>query len=399
MHVDPASDIELRTLAGLLVERIDAISEHGVERIREEAPEWVLERQELQEVLRSGTRASIEAELLALRDGGAIPAELPEIDAEGARFSARVGVPLDLHLFLYRIGHAVQWQAWFELVEGQVADTARRRALLGQGSRFFFEYADRLIRLATDEYQRERERLLRGHEQRRVHVVRELLDGGEVDATALDYPLDVRHLAVVASGDGVPAVLRELADALGRQLLLVELLQDTWWGWLGGRRAVGPRLVETMRALRVPVGVRLALGDELSGVDGFRESHAQAAAAHRVSAGRAEPVTLFDDVALEALAGRDQDDARRFLLRELRGIDGSDERSLRLRETLEVYFAHDQNAAATAAALDVHDQTVTRRLRMVGELTGRLVAVRRAELETALRLRRCLQVEVPPESS
>ena len=102
---------------------------------------------------------------------------LPEIDAQGARLSARAGVPLSRHLALYRIGHAAQWEAWFELVEADAPPPERRRALLLEGSRFFFAYADWLSGLAGAEYQHERERLLRSHEQRRVHLVRELLDG------------------------------------------------------------------------------------------------------------------------------------------------------------------------------------------------------------------------------
>ena len=46
--------------------------------------------------------------------------------------------------------------------------------------------------------------------------------------------------------------------------------------------------------------------------------------------------------------------------------------------------------AAAAAALGVHEQTVAARLRAVEERTGRSVAARRAELETALRLREYL---------
>ena len=87
------------------------------------------------------------------------------------------------------------------------------------------------------------------------------------------------------------------------------------------------------------------------------------------------------------LAGQDPQRARAFVGRELRGIDGDDARSQRLRETLRAYFAAHQNAAAAAAALGIHEQTVAQRLRAVEQRTGRSVAARRAELDTALRLR------------
>lgn len=58
------------------------------------------------------------------------------------------------------------------------------------------------------------------------------------------------------------------------------------------------------------------------------------------------------------------------------------------------YFESSHNVAATAAALGVHHQTVANRVRAVEETLGAPVASRRAELELALRLRRCF--EKPP---
>jgi DNA-binding PucR family transcriptional regulator len=78
--------------------------------------------------------------------------------------------------------------------------------------------------------------------------------------------------------------------------------------------------------------------------------------------------------------------ARDFVARELRGLDGGDSRSARLRETLRAYFASGQNASAAAALLGVHEHTVSYRLRTIEDRLGRPVTARRAELETALRL-------------
>jgi DNA-binding PucR family transcriptional regulator len=76
--------------------------------------------------------------------------------------------------------------------------------------------------------------------------------------------------------------------------------------------------------------------------------------------------------------------------RELRGLDGADRRTERLRRTLVGYFGCGQNAAAAAAALGVHQQTVGHRLRTIEERLGAPVHERRAELEVALRLREYL---------
>ncbi len=101
-------------------------------------------------------------------------------------------------------------------------------------------------------------------------------------------------------------------------------------------------------------------------------------------------VTHYSEVALESLAATDEDAAGAFVARKLAGLEGDDTRSVRLRQTLRAWFAAGHNAAAAAAALGVHEQTVAQRLRTVEERTGRPVAARRAELETALRLRELL---------
>ena len=93
-----------------------------------------------------------------------------------------------------------------------------------------------------------------------------------------------------------------------------------------------------------------------------------------------------DDVALESLVTGDEARSHAFVSRELRGIDGDDPRSRRLRQTLRAYFASAQNSSAAAALLGVHEHTVAYRLRTIEERLGRPVAARRAELETALRL-------------
>jgi hypothetical protein len=321
-----------------------------------------------------------------MKNGATIPVTCPEVDADGARRTAHIG-PLGPLLSGYRAGHAVQWETWFELVEQQQFQPSPRRELLERGSRFFFAYADRLSRFVTEEYFSERERTLRSHEQRRMHVVREILEGREGDAAALDYDVQGEHLGVVAWGPEGANAVRELAKTLDRRVLVVSVIDQTWWAWLGGSRPVGDR-VRALERLRPPANTRLAVGTEASGRDGFRRTHRQAVSAQRAALRTDAPVTSFEEIALEALAGENVEEAKAFAARELRALEGDDKRSGRLRETLEAYFASGQNAAATAAMLGIHEQTVAQRLRAVEERTGRPVASRRAELETALRLRR-----------
>ena len=386
--LEPAVRKSFTSYASILAAQVDALAEDAVSVIRAEAPQYAVDVPELAEALSAGARPSILAELVAMQEEAALPDRCPAVDAEGARLAARFGVPIDLAIWIYRVGHSVQWEGWFRLVERHEGDAEARRALLEAGSRFFFAYADRMSRWATEEYTAERDRMLRGREQRRVNLVRELLAGRNVDAGGLEYDLNLHHLGVIAWGSEAADSVRALAKSLDRRLLIVGAADDTWWAWLGGRSYLSERGRATLRRWRPPQATRFAVGDEAAGREGFRSTHEEAVAAHRIASAEESPITHYEDVALEVLAGQDPERARAFVSRELRGIDGEDVRSRRLRETLRAYFAAHQNAAATAAALGIHEQTVAQRLRAVERRTGRSVAARRAELDTALRLDR-----------
>ena len=391
MAIESTLETRFDALAARLATRAGEMAEEYIRRVAVEVPEWTVDRPDLAETVRTGAEQSIGAELHALATGAHPPATCPQVDADGARYCARLGVPLHHVLQQYRLGHAIQWEAWFELVEAEEPDPGARRELLERGSRFFFDYADRMCRFATEHYTDERDRGLRGREQRRVQLVREVLDGRDVEPDALGYELDgVEHVGVIAWGPEAAESVRELARALDRRLLIVDAAEETWWAWLGARGRNEDRLDRALARLRPPEAVRLAVGAAAAGADGFRRTHRQAVAAHRAAAHGPGAVVRYEDVALESLAATDPSAAREFVALELRGLDGADARSGRLRETLSAWFASGQNAAATAARLGVHEQTVAHRLRAVEERTGRPVATRRAELETALRLRRYL---------
>jgi DNA-binding PucR family transcriptional regulator len=134
----------------------------------------------------------------------------------------------------------------------------------------------------------------------------------------------------------------------------------------------------------------VAVGGPASGAEGFRRAHTEAQSAHRVALRRPAPVTLYDDVALEALAAEDDSRARAFVARELGPLAADDPRALTLRATLRAYFGVAQNASSAAALLGVHERTVANRLRAVEEHLGRPVSARHAELDTALRLHELL---------
>ena len=379
----------VQAIAAEFLARRDELGDAMVERIRDGVSEFAeFDGPELWEAVRASCLANIDTGIGSLTGDRALPERIPDDARDLALLAARTGLSVSSVLRSYRVGHMMIWQAWSEAIEREAGDDEERRASLAVVSDFLFEYVDRLATLLAREHTAERDRFVRSREQRRTQIVRDVLDGADPDPAEamreLDYDLRLEHLALVIRGTDPEGVARELARVLeAPHRLVISLSRDTAWAWLGRTR---PHRVP--ERIATPEGAVVSIGDPAPGSDGFRRSHRQARDAHAVVV-RARPagaLVRYDEVALEALIAGDEERAREFIARELRGLDGQDRRSARLRETLRAYFAAGQNASAAAALLGVHEHTVSYRLRTIEERLGRPVTSRRAELEAALRL-------------
>ncbi|HEY3435571.1 MAG TPA: helix-turn-helix domain-containing protein, partial [Solirubrobacterales bacterium] len=202
------------------------------------------------------------------------------------------------------------------------------------------------------------------------------------------------HLGCVAWGKGADEAIRRLSTRLGRPAQLTLRLHNNWWGWLSGPRPLEPDQLRELRRFDPPPGIRIAFGLEGFGESGFRSTNHQALRAQWV-APPGPAMILYEDVAVETLATEAEADARAFVAHELHGIDDPSAASARLRETLAAYFAAEMNAASAGAALGVHHQTVTNRLRVIEGRIGHSLGSRHLELAIALRLRATLRAEGP----
>lgn len=394
-------DEPFRAAARALQRRLPAVVDDYLPRARTVAPAWVVESPELWRRLEEGTPRSIGDELAAMA-AGVVPDAPPQHDLQGARDSAAMGVALEQFVAIYRLGHRVQWEAWLDVVAGEQVDEETRMRFVRLWSAFFFDYVAMIERGVARSYAAGRDTLVGDREQRRMRALVQLLDGADHEAPALGFAVaGRRHLGLVTWGLPDRGPLEALAAALDRELLAVTVGEGNWWAWLAGGRPLAARPAEVVARSRTSGLAWLALGRDGEGVDGFRRTHAEAMTARRAGERGGRRLTAFDDVALEALAGAEPAEARRFVAEELRGIDDDGERSRDLRATLAAWFATGHNAAAAAARLGVHEQTVAQRLRTVEERIGRPVAARRAELETALRLRALLVGEAggPPAAA
>ncbi len=342
-------------------------------------------RPEVRAIVLPHARIDIGRELEGLVNGRKLPSTCPAEVVESARLAAANGLPLWAALQAYRTGHAEQWQAWNDAIEGREMGPADRRALLRAGSDYFFGYGDRCMRWMEMEYQSAREMPMRREEQRRVQLVRRLLDGRDGDATELGYDLSQWHIGLIASGEGVESLIDATVKQYGTSTLAVAAEASAAWLWIG--MEVAPTEIQSwLSALDPPEGGTLGVGEPAHGRRGFGLTHAQAQIAAGIGQRLGQATTLYEDVALEDLTGYDPQRAQQFIERELGALLADTREARVLRETLSAYFACAQRASSAAVQLDVHERTVGNRLRRAERLLGGSVSRRHTEIEVALRL-------------
>lgn len=381
----------LQAAAARFEQGLDDLAARISRREHEEIDEFKdLDAPELWEVNRRITREGRLNQAISLRRGMLLPASCPEADAEAARFAGGGGTSLATVLQAYRIGHALSWDAWLNAVESLDISEPARKECLKAITRFVVAYDDRIMNLVAAEFEQAQEAARISPAKKRLKLIRDLIDGSAQSLNGLDYDLDLEHLGVIAWGPDAQAALHELASTLDRRLIWAPAEDDLLMAWLGSASPFSDEGKRALRDFRAMGDGQLAVGTPAMGLEGFRRSHREAGEAHVVARRHPQPLTLYDDVALEAFALRDEMAAREFVAHALRGLRGGDKRSGDLCHTLRAYFAAGQNAASAAAALGVHEHTVTRHIRKVEETLGCPVNARRAELELALRLERLL---------
>jgi PucR C-terminal helix-turn-helix domain/GGDEF-like domain len=336
--------------------------------------------------LRAAVAAAVGYGLRGIAEGegwaGPIPAEV----VAQARRAARLGVSLDTVLRRYVVGHTLLEDCFME--EADRSGVSGQRGAARQWLRAQASLLDRLLDAITREYRNEIERVGGSPERRHAERVQRLLAGATIDTAELSYDLDRWHLGVVASGIGAAGAVRALAAAVDRRLLSVSHGEEAVWAWLGGRSRLAVTDVERVLRGEGPAGLVLAIGEPAQGIDGWRLTHRQAQAALLVALRRSEPrrLTRYADVALLALALRDEPQAKSLIEVFLSPLDSRRDGGTVLRETLRAYFAAGRNASSAAAVLGVARHTIENRLRAVEQALGRSLQTCLPEMEIALRL-------------
>jgi DNA-binding PucR family transcriptional regulator len=359
------------------------------------------------------TRASCRSNLrltLAMWRNGQDPREArpPEAAVAYARAYARQRRPLANVLRAYRIGE----DELTRIIQREFAARLPADEALAANeaaSHFVFEWNDAILMRLEEAYDAEVELSSRGTTAARRQLIGTILGGGPVDLDdaggRLGYDLRRHHLAAVVWSEAgaepaeMEALAGELAAAVGAPAPLTLPLGGLALAiWIGSwePRALEEVTVAAARTIEAAGGrgLRLATATPRAGLDGFRHGHAEALHARRVAMVCAVegPAVDYASVALASLLVEDLAHARAFVAEEIGPLlDGPrPETLLRLRETLEVYFAELCSSAATARRLGVHENTVQQRLARAGELLGHPPSERPLELQVALRLARLL---------
>ncbi len=380
----PSSSAHLRAqLAERLASRRGEIEAAALTRIHAISDPAETEDPQYVEGLRAALVAALDYGLAAIELGEERCPPPPPALLVQARMAARAGVSLDTVLRRYFAGYALLGDFLIEEVEAMGLKGAELKRLLRTQAVLF----ERLLAAVGEEHGREAKPGPDTAEKRRREQIRRLLSGELVDTSVLAYDFEGHHLGLIAQGPGAWDAVRELAGSLDRSLLPSRSDGGAVWGWLGGGRPISPEEVERLAPSAIwPAGTVLALGEPGHGLEGWRLTHRQAAAALPIALRSPASPVWYADVAL--VASMLQDDLLSTSLRQRyldpisRGGDGDE----RLPETLRAYFAADHNVSSTAASLGVKRHTVSNRIRMVEKRLNRPLSCCRAELETILRL-------------
>jgi len=332
--------------------------------------------------LRAAVRAALDYGMTAVERGERNAPPIPPSLLTQARIAVRSGVPLDTVLRRYLAGYTLLGDFLIEEVErSDLSDSGLKRLLRTQAALF-----DRVLAAVGKEYAREAASRPGPVRQRHLACVRRLLNGELLDTSELNYDFEGFHLGAIASGPRATKALRDLARGLDRGLLLVHYDERTVWAWLGARLEFDLAEVERFVTSHWPPQVSLAFGEPARALSGWRLTHKQAAAALPIALRSQKACIRYADVALFALALKD--DLLAVSLRELylRPLEAERDGGEILRQTLRAYFMADRNVSSAAAAQGVSRQAIAKRLHTVEERLGRPFNLCEVELEVALNL-------------
>lgn len=382
-----------------LLARLDDVTVQLSKQLAGSVPEF-FEDEDLVREVEASAYGNVAAMLSVFRTENT--AEDVPIRAEVTAFASAVArrqIPLESLIQAYRVGQTLFSRLWMDVLAEHISDQLVFIEALHRSFDELNIYLDRVVAQLVGDYERERERWLRGEAARRAALVGRLLRGDRIPidhaSRQLDHDLRAPQTALVAWTASHGEVERQLAALETRlaavasgagvsRMLMLPAGTCTMWAWIAGD-IDAEKLADAGGKPDNPE-VLVAAGQTIHGDDAFRVSHEQALRARHVASHMTSPppLTLHADVATVALLANDYDEARRFVSRTLGNLACRNAVAAQLRETLRVFLQEGGNTRQASERLFMHRNTVLYRLRRAEELIGVPLDKRRLAVELAL---------------
>ncbi|HRV60063.1 MAG: PucR family transcriptional regulator [Solirubrobacterales bacterium] len=291
----------------------------------------------------------------------------------------------------YRAGQNITWQKWMEAAFEETDDLDELRELLEISARSIFAYVDATMMVSAERIQQQREEFNQTGAERLEMVVL-VLEENPIDleyaASRLNYGFDGTHLAAVIwserndDPEGLEAAAERLKRAAGAgNALTVHATSAALWAWVKPTR----ELAEIEAELEDGGEFRFALGTPLQGVEGFRQSHADASEVQRLvlRLGTDLEIARYDAMKVVALLTHDERRAARFVDETLGELAGA---PMNLKDTVRTYLRNQSNATRTAEALFAHRNTILARIAKADEFLPLPLAESSFEVSAALEI-------------
>jgi DNA-binding PucR family transcriptional regulator len=337
-----------------------------------------------------------------LRDpGGHVPPDLTPEALDIARDVVRRGIEQEALLTGYRQGQNTALRHWIRVATEEADDAASLGPMLDASSRSMFAFVDDVLAGLHARVEQEREELVGSRLAQRVQTVNLVLEGAPITeeraSGRLGYDLAREHVALVLWTPEAPVAeqgsLERMADHLARAAgarrpFTMPAGTAVLWAWIA---TPDPTSLDAIRhaAATGPPGVSVAVGMSAWGITGFRRSHEEAIAAHRlaVRGGDDQRFVAYEEVQIVVLAAADEARAGRFVASTLGELD---EAKGELRETLRVFLRERGSAKHAATLLHTHRNTIINRIGRAEALLPRPLAGNELSVAVALEIRQWL---------
>lgn len=319
-------------------------------------------------------------------------------------------VPSNSLVRAYHMGQNDMMRICYEELHRRELPAPLALSVIKHLSEVLYSYIDWITLYVFDAYEAERGRWMNARGSVHSSTIHALLASDTPDTTAFEsetqYRLDQTHLALIlwhvgADHPSTLTVLDNHARSIARALttdtapIITAIDRRTAWAWLPfGRRRTGLDTAD-LDKVELDAGVRIAVGLPGNGLNGFRRSHQQAAAAYFVAtvpgSPSARPIVGFGDpgVAVVSLLAKDLDSTRAWVHEVLGELAQDTKQAAVLRETLSTYYATGESHLHTAQQLTLHRNTVKYRINKALNATRSGGGNHRDKLDIALALQVC----------